>query len=178
MQLTDALLDLCKSVSAPIIAIDGPAGAGKTTLAAYLQSVLNKSMTVHVVHMDDLYHGWNTPFDKEFTSRLTTITDAHRENRPSQVTRYDWKSASYLESMTIDSCDLLILEGVASSHSIISDTLTATIWVDTSEETGLERVLARDGAQYQVEMHLWLTLQKQHFKSQGSQKKADFELST
>ncbi len=33
MDLIDALSDLCKDVAQPIIAIDGPAGAGKTTLS-------------------------------------------------------------------------------------------------------------------------------------------------
>ena len=33
MELIAALADLCKEKSRPVIAIDGPAGAGKTTLA-------------------------------------------------------------------------------------------------------------------------------------------------
>ena len=43
MQLIDALLDLCSEIIQPIIAIDGPAGAGKTTLAHDIKLALVKS---------------------------------------------------------------------------------------------------------------------------------------
>jgi pantothenate kinase-related protein Tda10 len=38
-----------------VVAIDGPAGSGKTTLAARLAGRLRSP----VVHMDDLYPGWD-----------------------------------------------------------------------------------------------------------------------
>ena len=39
-----------------VIAVDGPSGAGKTTLAARLSDALHGAP---VVHMDDLYPGWD-----------------------------------------------------------------------------------------------------------------------
>ncbi len=59
MQLTAALLDLCKESPKSVIAIDGPAGAGKTTLATNLALALAQDLRVQIIHMDDLYDGWD-----------------------------------------------------------------------------------------------------------------------
>ena len=40
-----------------IVAIDGPAGAGKTTLANRLKENIQDS-SIEIIHMDDLYDGW------------------------------------------------------------------------------------------------------------------------
>ncbi|MGO1280054.1 MAG: AAA family ATPase, partial [Cellulosimicrobium funkei] len=37
-----------------LVVVDGPAGSGKTTLAAQLEAAL----PAQVLHMDDLYEGW------------------------------------------------------------------------------------------------------------------------
>ena len=52
-----------------IIAIDGPAGAGKSTLASRIQSGLDYSK-VAVVHMDDLYAGWENALTSTLTRTL------------------------------------------------------------------------------------------------------------
>ena len=51
MELIAALTDLCKEKSRPIIAIDGPAGAGKTTLASEIFLALSSKISVEVIHM-------------------------------------------------------------------------------------------------------------------------------
>ena len=38
-----------------LVSIDGPAGAGKTTLA---KDLLDEFTNADVIHMDDLYRGW------------------------------------------------------------------------------------------------------------------------
>jgi len=54
MDLISALLDLCSASERPIIAIDGPAGAGKTTLAQVIKLALADRYEVNVLHMDSL----------------------------------------------------------------------------------------------------------------------------
>ena len=49
MELTAALLDLCKGVTQPVIAIDGPAGGGKTTLAQNLALAFATSLSTTVI---------------------------------------------------------------------------------------------------------------------------------
>jgi uridine kinase len=74
MELIAALADICKSSDQPIIAIDGPAGAGKTTLAATLSLALAQDFTITVMHMDDLYAGWDDALGTSLTESLTWIT--------------------------------------------------------------------------------------------------------
>jgi uridine kinase len=50
-----------------IITIDGPAGSGKTTLA---QKLVNDLSDAQVIHMDDLYEGWNDPLSAKLTARV------------------------------------------------------------------------------------------------------------
>ncbi len=50
-----------RGIAMPIIVIDGRAGSGKSTLALDLQNELfraGESMP-RLIHMDDLYDGWN-----------------------------------------------------------------------------------------------------------------------
>ena len=44
---------------APTFLIDGPSGSGKTTLAAEIEQHWNSAVKLQVVHMDDLYPGWD-----------------------------------------------------------------------------------------------------------------------
>ena len=56
-----------------LIAIDGRAGAGKTTLAARFFDELSVDKTVAVIHMDDLYDGWENALDERLTQSLESI---------------------------------------------------------------------------------------------------------
>ena len=58
MELTAALLDLCKGVAQPVIAIDGPAGGGKITLTQNLALAFANSLSTTLIQLDDLFDGW------------------------------------------------------------------------------------------------------------------------
>ena len=178
MELIDALFDLTKSTTQPIIAIDGPAGAGKTTLATHLSAALSLKYKCAVIHMDQLYNGWSTPFDEHFTQALIQIVSAHKKAEVIPLAKYNWHRAAYDERQFLPPTQLLILEGVASTHSLIRDEITASLWIDIEPQIGLDRVLARDGKEISDQMNIWLVLQAQHFAANDSQMKADFALTT
>lgn len=178
MELTAALFDLCKASAHPIIAIDGPAGAGKTTLAEHLSAALSLKFKVAIIHMDDLYNGWDQPFDHHLTDALTRITNAHQSGMRISLSRFNWSKHEYGVAEDLPQADLLILEGVGSSHSAIRATLTASIWLEINRSLGLARVLERDGVGNSQEMVQWLNLQEAYFTEDGSEGAADFILST
>ena len=178
MQLTDALFDLCRDVDRPIIAIDGPAGAGKTTLAEHLKAALSLKYKTNVVHMDSLYNGWTFPFDHHLTDALEVAVTSHKRGDSLLLPQYDWANSRYGVAQEFPAAHLLILEGVGSLQRAIRSEITASLWIEIDPIRGLERVIYRDGDSISQEMQRWLTLQEQHFKEEESEKAADFVLTT
>ncbi|MEN9687383.1 MAG: hypothetical protein RL381_395 [Actinomycetota bacterium] len=178
MDLIDALFDLCKSEAQPIIAIDGPAGAGKTSLASLIKSALSREYSVNVIHMDDLYLGWDKALTSELSETLNFIVSSHKKQKSISLSYYDWKQEFLAPATEIPSTELLILEGVGSGQREIRDQLTTLIWMQIDEKEGLARVLQRDGDEIESQMRKWLETQEQHFRDEETQKAADFELTT
>lgn len=176
MQLIEALFDLCKSENRPIIAIDGPAGAGKTTLAGHISAAMALRYKCTTLHMDDLYNGWATPFDHHLSDALSAACNAHKKSSRFSLSTYDWGRAEFRAAQGVPSCDLLILEGVGSSQPSIREFLTASIWIEIDPAIGFERVLQRDGEIIASEMKDWLELQNEFFSANDSMRAADFVL--
>lgn len=178
MDLTAALSDLCKGIQQPIIAIDGPAGAGKTTLASDISISMGRFMKVHTLHMDSLYNGWLTPFDEKWSASLITAVRSHKAREKYSLPNFDWQQSTYTSPIEQPGAELLILEGVGAGFSQISSDITALIWMDIDPSLGLQRVLTRDGEEISAEMQNWLHLQEQHFLADGTKIRADFILTT
>jgi Ni2+-binding GTPase involved in maturation of urease and hydrogenase len=178
MQLIAALLDLCSEKERPIIAIDGPAGAGKTTLAHEIYLALSPKMTVTVIHMDDLYDGWDHALGEDLTSVLQYLARQHRNNSSAVIKRYNWANTSFGENEVLEPTDLLVLEGVGSGDKSLQDDLAALIWIDVDPEIGVARVISRDGPQVADEMKRWLGTQQEYFSQHSTREKADFILTT
>ena len=178
MNLIEALHDLTKTLPSPIITIDGPAGAGKTTLADHIARSFDSKISTSVIHMDDLYNGWADPFGKPFLDALNTITEAHLAGKACEIQKYDWYTGEYGPSITHSPTQLLVLEGVGSSTSHIREFVSASIWIDIKPEDGLQRVLTRDGTSIENEMQQWLKTQEAFFALEQSAELADFALTT
>lgn len=178
MNLIDALSDLCKSTTQPIIAIDGPAGAGKTTLAHDIKLALAQRYAITEIHMDDLYDGWDNALTPHLTEVLVHLTDSHKNSAAILLSTYNWNQGAFNPATEIEKSELLILEGVGSGQMAIRDSLAALIWIDIEDTKGMARVLERDGIEIEKQMRTWLTTQEQHFLAEGTQKAADFVLTT
>ena len=178
MDLIDALSDLCKDSTQPIIAIDGPAGAGKTTLAHDMALALAQHYSVTEIHMDDLYAGWDNALTSQLTDVLVQIVSAHKNMQPISISTYNWHEASFNPATELEKSELLILEGVGSGQVAIRDSLSALIWIDIEDLQGMARVLERDGKEIKGQMEKWLSTQEQHFRDEGTQNAADFVLTT
>ena len=178
MELIAALADLCKEKSRPVIAIDGPAGAGKTTLAQELFPAFSTKSSVQVIHMDDLYDGWGNALSSDLSKILQYLVDQHEAKSPAKIQRYNWESSSFGQSEELPVCDLLILEGVGCGDKELQDHLAALIWMEIDPADGLQRVIDRDGAQVKEEMEKWLGTQAEYFLQHSTREKADFILTT
>lgn len=178
MELIAALSDLCKDKDRSIIAIDGPAGAGKTTLAHELYLAFSPNRSVQVIHMDDLYDGWDNALTQDLSKVLKYIVDQHIAKSAAKIRRYNWSTSSFGDIETLPLSELLILEGVGSADIEIQDQLAAVIWMEIEPEDGLNRVIDRDGQQVADQMKKWLTTQEKYFSQHSTREKADFILTT
>jgi uridine kinase len=178
MELIAALIDLCNQKTHPVIAIDGPAGAGKTTLAHEIFLALSPKMSVNVIHMDDLYDGWDNALTNDLTQILCHLSDQHKKQLPTKLSRYNWATSSLDPTEVIAPSDLLILEGVGSGDKSLQEQFAALIWIDIDPEIGVQRVIERDGPGVENQMQKWLGTQQQYFSQHSTREKADFILTT
>jgi uridine kinase len=178
MELIAALQDLCSQKNHPIIAIDGPAGAGKTTLAHEIFLALSPKMSVNVIHMDDLYDGWDNALTDDLTQILKYLVLKHQSQESANLARYNWATNSFDANEVVTPSDLLVLEGVGSGDKSLQDQFAALIWIDIDPEIGVKRVIERDGPGVSIQMQKWLGTQQQYFSQHSTREKADFILTT
>jgi uridine kinase len=164
--------------STHVIAIDGRAGAGKTTLANELFLALSSNRKVSVVHLDDIYAGWELALTDMLTASLSQIIKSISAGESVTFPIYDWTWQQFDSTREISPSDLIIIEGVGSGQRIVREVATATIWIDIDQKTGLERVLGRDGFAIVDQMNTWQEREEKHFLSDRTRENADFILST
>ena len=157
-----------------LIAIDGPAGAGKTTLAAKLEQDLSLKNSVCVIHMDDLYAGWENALDENLTQRLSEIVNAFTSHIQFTISIFNWSSSTFDSYRTIDPTDILIIEGVGAGQKVVRESGATLYWLDIEPSLGLERVLARDGFDIELHMRQWQIDQAHFFESDATRNYADF----
>ena len=161
-----------------LLAIDGPAGAGKTTLAAKLEAEYSAHSTVRTIHMDDLYNGWDDALGKALTDTLQAITSAHQTGHECTIKIFNWHLMKFDREEIIVPTDYLILEGVGAAQAVVRDAGAVTYWLDIDAETGLKRVLARDGAHIEKEMRQWQNQQSIHFAKDQTRENCEFKLTS
>lgn len=165
-----------------ITTIDGWAGAGKTSLAAHLAQTFAERGSTFIVHMDDLYDGWEDPLGDALTATLQSIVSAHREGRELALSAYDWSKGVFGEPLVIPAVDHLILEGVGAGQRATREFAQTKIWVEIEPIVGLRRVLERDAhivsdlAEFEKQMRRFSDLSAAHFATEGTLFAADFEV--
>lgn len=161
-----------------LLAIDGPAGAGKTTLAAKLEAELSVNATVKVIHMDDLYHGWENALSNALSEILDRITTAHLAKREFAIKLFNWEIMEFDREEKVLPTDYLIIEGVGAAQQIVRESGATTYWLDVDPEIGLRRVLERDGVQIEQQMRRWQIDQDKHFDRDETRENCEFKLTS
>ena len=157
-----------------VILIDGPAGAGKTTLSLKMQAELN----CQVVHLDYVYDGWDGAFSKALTERLIALITAFKSGNNFKLSVFNWEQMNFDSTRVITAGDTLIIEGVAAGQSAVRALGDQLYWVEVEDEIGLQRVLARDGASFESVMRRWKEREAEHFRQERTRDFADFIIPT
>jgi len=154
-----------------IIVIDGPAGSGKTTLAKSLSGLLENCP---IIHMDEIYEGWeNALSPKTSTDLVDWVINPLLEVKSIEYIKYEWNLEQRIEKVVINNPKVIIIEGVGSSVSEISEHACLKLWIEVNEETGINRVLARDGLQIQEQMKTWQSQESKFFIENNSKENSD-----
>jgi uridine kinase len=179
MQINEALRDLFNEATKPLVlAIDGPAGSGKSTLAGEIARAFAGTYDLEVIHLDELYNGWDNALSEELFQRITQIISAQQVGKSTDLAIYDWSTRSFSGSREVKAVQLLIIEGVGSSNLLLHRSLTTSIWLDIDQSIGLARVLERDGEEIRDEMVKWQKMESEYFARDLTRERADFILST
>jgi len=154
-----------------IIVIDGPAGSGKTTLAKSLSGLLEYCP---IIHMDEIYEGWeNALSPKTFKDLVEWIINPLLENNSIEYIKYDWNLEQRIEKVVINNSKVMIIEGVGSSSFEVSKHASLKLWIEVNKETGINRVLTRDGLRIQEQMKTWQSQESKFFIENNSKENSD-----
>lgn len=151
-----------------LVCVDGPAGSGKTTLAAALGLLEPRS---RVIHMDDLYDGWDGL--PRLTDQLEPLLRPLAGGAPGSYRRYDWGAGRYAETVTVEPVPLLVLEGVGSGARSHADLTTVLAWVWAPADLRLLRGLERDGSALAGHWRRWMVDEDALFVREGTASRAD-----
>ena len=167
--------------SGRLVCVDGPAGSGKTTLAAALHRTFRDTLRegpaggrVRVLHMDNVYDGW-AGLDAGMDTVASAVVGPLREARDGHYRRYDWHRSRFAEERVVPPCDVLVVEGVGSGGRLggYPDAVTCLVWVATPSDVRLERGLGRDGDEQREHWLAWQRQEAAMFDRERIRERAD-----
>ena len=154
-KIADQVLKLVDAGKAmPILLIDGRSCSGKSTLAAEIQNIIFKDgeSAPRVVHMDDLYLGWNgLQAGVDYLQRfiLKPLSDSYI----AQWREFDWanpgepgfeaRNGEWREFM---GGTPLIVEGCGALNQMSAALADFCVWLEVDQDTRHQRWLAREGS--------------------------------
>ena len=153
-----------------LVCIDGPAGSGKTTLAAAIAAELGRGVVV--LHLDDLYEGWSglggvwERLDEQVLRPL-------EQGLPARWQRYDWAAEQFAEWVDLPVPQFLIVEGCGSAPRVVDGRAALIAWVEAPADVRLARGLARDGEQMRDHWLRWRAEEAAEFAREGTRERAD-----
>ena len=186
-QLTDQIERLLLQKERVLIAIDGMAASGKTTLAARLH---DRFPSCAVVHMDDftipfedrsegyfdrlLSNADIARFDREVLSPLLASSDA--VYRPYVC----HPEAGFLAPVRVQAdARLVIVEGAYCLHDQLFDRYDLRVLFLIDPDVQRERILARNGeAQLARFVSLWIPMENRHIAARNLRRRCDLTLFT
>lgn len=138
--------------SGEIVAVDGPSGAGKTTLAAALAAAFSAAgRSALVLPLDSLCGGWDDLAGGVW--RAKTVAAAYRSGMPLWLARYDWLEAKWDHPRIVARPEVLILDGCGAASDVIGPAWR--VWCAASAQLRAARVRQRDDYDWSAQWENW-----------------------
>lgn len=153
-----------------VIAIDGGACSGKTTLAAELQ----KRYGAALIHTDDFFlrPEQRTPerfaeaggnFDRERFFSEVLLPLSKREAFSYQ--RFDCHTMALAEYVEVPSVPLTVIEGSYSHHPFFDGCYDLRIFLSITAEKQRERITEREGEDADIFFSRWIPFENDYFRT-------------
>lgn len=156
-----------------VVAIDGPAGAGKSTLAAQLAAALDAP----VVHMDDIFPGWDG-LAVAASAVADQVLKPLAAGEPARYRRWDWTEDRYADWADVPDAPILIIEGCGSGSTPGAPYLSLLVWVDAPHDLRMARGIERDGEAFRPHWERWARQENALFAAERTRERADVRLDT
>ncbi|MCB7137837.1 uridine kinase family protein [Cellulosimicrobium marinum] len=154
-----------------LVVVDGPAGSGKTTLAARL----GEALPAQVLHMDDLYEGWRG-LEPAWSRLEEWVLGPLAAGRPGRYQRFDWDADAFAEWHDVPVAPFLVVEGCGSARREADDVAVLRVWVEAPDDLRLRRGLERDGEAQRDHWLAWMAAEREHFARHRTRERADVRL--
>lgn len=165
--------------STRLLAIDGPAASGKSSLAVQIASLLTgRDSSVEVLSLDDLYDGWDG-LDAALELRVREqVLEPLRLGRSARWQAYDWAAGCFGSWRDLHAVDVLVLEGCGAGARLFGSYTTLLVWVEAEAELRAQRAVVRDGAAVLAHWSDWAALEEETFARNAVESRADLRLRT
>jgi uridine kinase len=157
------------NVETRIVAIDGPGGAGKSSLA----NCLAQELDAPIIHTDD-FASWENPVDW-WPGLITRALKPLAEGKPACYQPTSW-GGEQTAPLLIEPTPFVILEGVTASRQSFRPYLAYSIWIETPREVRLKRGLERDGEQARAQWEQWMEEEDRYIERERPAEHADHVL--
>ena len=157
-----------------VVAVDGPSGAGKTTLTRELRRRLDGPP---VIHLDAVYPGWDG---------LAQTPAILHDRRPGPAG--SWRAGGvpavrlggrrFAEEYVVPPAPLLVVEGCGAGAWPGFGYVSVLIWVEASRDDRYARAMARDGATYRPNWERWAASERALFARDRTRERADLVIDT
>ncbi|WP_205687495.1 uridine kinase family protein [Cellulomonas endophytica] len=159
--------------AARLVAVDGPAGSGKTTLAAAVADGLRAAgATVSVVHLDDLYEGWSGLEGSLWPRLEAQVLAPVARGEDGLFVRWDWTAGRFADRVRVPAPDVLVVEGCGSGRRAADAHATLLVWVEAADDLRLARGLERDGQDARGHWERWMRDEAAHFARERTRARA------
>jgi len=169
----------CGSVR--VVAVDGVAGAGKSTVSAELAAALGAAPIVptdDLASHEQLFEWWPV--------LVAAVFEPLSVGRSGHYRRYDWSRREYGEPRSVPVAPVLVVEGAGAGRRELAPWLSYLVWVDAdvtaAHERGLRRDLASLGPSWYDELvrfwAVWAAAERAHFAADPTIDRADFIVPT
>jgi uridine kinase len=152
------------------VGIDGPGGAGKTTLA---ETIARRVAAVTVVHVDDFS---GPRLDEWDWDRLREqLLGPLESGRPARYQVWDWDRDRGGSWVDVEPGGIVVVEGVSSTRHEAGVPWDLTIWVETPAAERQARAIARDGAEtWQTQwIGRWLVTENAYIERERPHERVD-----